>query len=452
MMVVKPEWVWTPSGWLTDHCVRIASRRIVEVAPSERYPQPDLALPGRLLMPGLVNAHSHAFQRAFRGHVQHRPSGRDDFWSWRDRMYSVANELNPDEVEAITALAYLEMLEAGVTRVGEFHYLQHAPDGSRYDDPDELSWRVVAAAADVGIDLTLLRVAYGRAGAGAELRADQRRFGDRSPDDVLAAVQRLRARAPEGVVVGVAPHSVRAVERSWLRLIGEAGGPLHAHVSEQPAENRACLQEHGLSPLAVFAEEGLLEERFCAVHLTHPMEGDLDRLVSAGASVCVCPSTELDLGDGFLPLEARRRARLCLGSDSHARIDLLDEASTLEMHGRALAGQRNVMTPEGKLHGLAERLLWAATGEGSLALGAPRRGVVVGEIADLVAIDLRRPAALGVPPLEAAALLANAGWVDHVWVGGAVRVAGGRHVARDRVVARAAKVMSRLFSERSVSE
>ena len=188
---IVPEALWTPEGIRQGWHVGIDASRIVEVGPAPRHPADGIEvvrLPGRLLLPGLVNAHSHAFQRAFRGHVRWAPAGRDDFWSWRDRMYGVANALRPEDVEAISALAFLEMAEAGVTRVGEFHYLHHQPDGTPYDDPDELARRVLAAAEAAGIGITLLRVAYARGGAGQPLRPDQRRFGDAHPDDVLAAL------------------------------------------------------------------------------------------------------------------------------------------------------------------------------------------------------------------------------------------------------------------------
>ncbi|MFN7146936.1 MAG: amidohydrolase family protein, partial [Myxococcota bacterium] len=250
-------------------------------------------LPGRALLPGFVNAHSHAFQRGLRGHVQFA-EGPDSFWTWRDRMYRLANALDPDGVEAVSALAFLEMARAGFTSVGEFHYLQHAPDGTRYADPDELALRVVRAAERVGIHIVLLRVAYARAGFGLAENPLQRRFYDRGPDDVLAAVERLRAR---GVATGLAPHSVRACPADWLRAFAGFDGPVHAHVDEQPAEIEASLREHGKRPLHAFHDAGLVGPRFSAVHLTHPDDDELALLLGQGARVCVCPTTELDLGD-----------------------------------------------------------------------------------------------------------------------------------------------------------
>lgn len=432
MIVSKPEWVWTPRGLLRDRAIETDLGSIVGLVPADRHPEVRVAR-GRLALPGLVNVHSHAFQRAFRGQVQWRPAGRDDFWSWRDRMYAVANALDPDGVEAVSALAFLEMAEAGVTRVGEFHYLHHAPDGTRYADPDELARRVIAAARGVGIRICLLRVAYARAGPGATLRDDQRRFGDRSPDDVLAALARLSGPGDDGVTVGLAPHSVRAVPADWLAAFGSYPGVVHAHVSEQPAENRACQGEHGASPLAVLDRAGLVHERFTAVHLTHPLPGDVDLAAARGASVGLCPSTELDLGDGLLPLEARERLRVGLGSDSQAVIDPLGEARTLELHARALALRRNVLAPEGDRHGLAERLLRAASTDGDRMLGGAGEGIAPGAPADFVVLDLDRVAADGVPPLEAAAFVATPEWVDEVWVGGRRIVVAGRHPAREAI-------------------
>jgi len=430
---LRPAWVWTPGGARSGVCVEIRDGTIVGLTPSERHPTVDVELPGRLLIPAMVNAHSHAFQRAFRGHVQHRPAGRDDFWSWRDRMYAVANGLDPDGVEAVSRLAFLEMAEAGIGQVGEFHYLHHAPDGARYADPDELARRVVRAALDVGIRITLLRVAYARNGAGAPLRDDQRRFGDRSPDEVLAAVARLRALEDPRVRVGLAPHSVRAVPLDWLGAFAGFDGPVHVHVAEQPAEVVACQAEYGRSPVGVLEQAGLLHDRLVAVHLTHPDPGDVGRLRDVGAGVCACPGTELDLGDGFLPLAARDLS-ISVGSDSQATIDLFAEARAVELHARALAGRRNVMAPEGSRHGLAERILAIATTTGDRHLGGPGLGIEPGAPADLVAIDLRRPAAEGVPPLEAAAFVATPEWVSDLWVAGRRIVRDGRHPDRDEVV------------------
>ncbi len=447
---LAPEWVWTPGGVVRDLAVVLDdTTSIVEVVPVERYPGPTERLPGRLLMPGLVNAHSHAFQRGFRGHVERSAGGdrgaRDDFWSWRVRMYALANGLEPEGVRAVSALAFLEMLEAGITRVGEFHYLHHQADGTPYDDPDRLAHAVLDAAKDVGLGITLLRVSYAAGGIGIPPNEGQRRFVDRDIGDALVALGRLQG---EGHDVGLAPHSVRAVPEEGLRTLASWTGVVHAHVSEQPAENEACLAALGRSPTQVLLDAGLVHERFTSVHLTHPLDGDVDRMARAGATVCVCPSTELHLGDGFLPEEARRRLPLSLGSDSHAWIDLLREASTLELHGRAVAGRRNVLADAVGLDGssLAERMLWAATQGGARSLGRPPSRIEAGAPADLVSIDLRRTETVGVPPLEAVVFAGTADWVDGVWVGGRQVVRDGRHPSRERVGEAARRVIEAVLS------
>lgn len=348
-------------------------------------------------------------------------------------MYRAANALTPDGIEAVSRLAFLEMIEAGITHVGEFHYLHHQTDGTRYADPDELARRVIAAARSVGLRITLLRVVYGRAGAGLPANPAQRRFLDRDPEDALAAVSRLGGLDDPLVNVGLAPHSVRAVPPEWLRTLACFAGPVHAHVSEQDAENAACLAEVGLSPLQHLARSGLVNDRFTAVHLTRPMEGDLALARTARAMVCACPTTELDLGDGLLPLDARLTLSICLGSDSQAAIDPWWEARTLELHGRAQARARNVLAPMDERHGLARRLLTEPNTVGRRSLGVTAVTIEAGAPADLVAVRLDAPSASGVPPLEAAAFTAQPSWVTDVWVAGRHVVRDGRHADRDAV-------------------
>ncbi|MFT4628881.1 MAG: formimidoylglutamate deiminase, partial [Myxococcota bacterium] len=270
----------------------------------------------------------------------------------------------------------------------------------------------------------------------------QARFGDRAAGDALHAVERLSAHSDPRVSVGLAPHSVRAVGRAALAELSSYEGVLHMHVSEQRAENEACRSEHGCTPTELLADLGLLTPRFTAVHLTWPEPGDIAHFARTGARVCVCPTTELDLGDGFLPLEARDLP-LALGSDSQATIDPWLEARSLELHARALAGRRNVMAPIGDRHGLAARLLRIATVGGASALGAHGHGIVPGAPADLVAVDLRRPAAVGVPPQEALVFCATPEWVDRVWVAGELIVSGGRHPQREAIVERARITLAR---------
>ena len=419
-------WAWTTEGLKSGVQIAIEDGRIQRI---ETQPGPvDLDLPHHILLPGFVNAHSHAFQRAFRGHVQWSPQGEDNFWSWRTRMYATAEGLNPASIEAISALAFLEMAESGYTHVGEFHYVHHAAGGAPYEPPDLLANRVIEAALRVGIRITLLRVAYGRGGHGVPISPAQRRFIDPSPQYALDAARRLQEHHQDPrVTVGLAAHSVRALDASWLRTLSAWPGVVHAHVSEQPAENEACLAEHGCSPTQLLVDSGIVSPRFTAVHLTWPMEGDVDRLVQAGGGLCVCPTTELDLGDGFAPVDALRRLPTSLGTDSHASINPFVEARSLELHARGATRQRNVLGEPGHRHSLAERLLENATIDGSRALGAPPAGIAQGAPADLVAVDLSKTGALGVPPLEALVFAAEPSWVDHVWVAGTPIISNGVH-------------------------
>ncbi len=383
-------------------------------------------LPERLLLPGLVNAHSHAFQRGLRGHVQWTEGGRDDFWSWRERMYGLATRLDPDGIEAVSALAFLEMALAGFTAVGEFHYLHHSPDGRPYADPDELARRVIRAARRVGIRITLLRVAYGVGG--------EKRFRDRDPDEALLACQRLAGIEDPAVTVGLAPHSVRACSKEWLQAFSVFEGPVHAHVSEQPRENAECLNEHGMSPTALLEDCGLLGPDFTAVHMTWPqVPNDGERLRRAGARVCACPTTELDLGDGFLPLDHLDGVALCIGTDSHALIDPFVELRSLEWHARACQGRRNVLTPPGDRDALAHRLLQIGSEEGRRALG------IEPTVADFVAVDLADVRMAGAQPLTAA--LWGAARVRDVWVGGERIVEDGQHAQAAAIVEGARSVL-----------
>jgi len=434
--VLHPEWVWTEEGPRTGMSV-VLTNEIVQLTSRDRHPIGE-EMPGKLLLPGFVNAHSHAFQRAIRGHVQWTKTRSSDFWTWRDRMYTVANSLSPEGVQAVSRLAFLEMAEAGFTSVGEFHYLHRQPDGTRYTDPNELANRVIAAALDVGIRITLLRVVYGAGGIDTPLGPLQQRFRTDSAEEALDAVCRLASHSDPRVSSGLAPHSVRAVPVEWLPELATYPGILHAHVSEQPAEVDATLAATGRTPLDLLHHHGLVTDRFTAVHLTHPTPAELELMRASRATICVCPTTELDLGDGFLPLEARKSISLCIGTDSHARIDALEEARSLELHARGVAQRRNIMSPPGQPHGLAEALLTALTAGGARSLGMPAGSIRTGAPADLVAIDLERPAAFGVPPLEAAVFNATPEWVTDVWVGGQRIVRNGSHPQRTSILRSAA--------------
>jgi formimidoylglutamate deiminase len=426
MPTLAPDLVLVGGKLELDRAVEVEGERILAVRPLTEADRQDPAveiLRGRALLPGFVNAHSHAFQRGLRGYVQHA-DGPDSFWSWRERMYALATSLTPDSLYEVSALAFREMLRAGFTTVGEFHYLQHQPDGTPYADPDTLAWAVVEAARDAGLRIVLLRVAYARAGYGLDANPRQARFLDRDPGAVLAAVARLSA---GGVPTGLAPHSTRACPAAWLRAFRDFAGIVHAHVDEQPAEIEASLAEHGTRPLHVFADAGLLHDRFTAVHLTHPAPSELDALHDSGARVCACPSTELDLGDGFLPAE-QVRAPTALGTDSHALVDPFFEMRAVEWHARARLGRRNVLPHQGA-DGLAAALLDMATLHGARSLGLDSGEIAAGKLADLVALDVTPEIYSNARLLPAIVFNGRTADVTDAWVGGRRRLRAGALVS-----------------------
>jgi len=339
------ELAWLPPGRVAREVrVEVQGGRITAV--SEDAGQvtgpPGERLPG-LVLPGLANAHSHAFHRALRGRT-HDPS-QGTFWSWREQMYAVAARLDPDTYHALARATFAEMALAGVTCVGEFHYLHHGPDGTPYEDPNEMGLAVVEAAREAGIRVALLDCCYLTGGIGVPLEGVQRRFGDGDVQRWAARVDDLATSVTgEDVVVAAAVHSVRAVPRDQLAEVGSWSHtlPLHAHVSEQAEENEQCHLAYGVSPTQLLRDQGLLGPRTTAVHATHLDDDDVSLLGGASTYVCMCPTTERDLGDGIGPARWLRDAGspLSLGSDSHAVIDLLEEARTLELDERLATGLR----------------------------------------------------------------------------------------------------------------
>jgi formimidoylglutamate deiminase len=399
----------------------------------------NVPLPGKLLMPGLVNAHSHAFQRLLRGRTEYvqREREADDFWSWRELMYRAANALTPEGLYAASRQAFVEMALAGITTVGEFHYLHHQPDGQLYDDVHELAKQVVRAARDVGLRIVLLRVGYARSGFEVAPNPLQRRFFDLDAHAYIARTLELRAALSEDlcVSVGFAPHSVRAVPRGWLEAVAKYAphDVVHAHVAEQPAELKACLAEHGKTPVQLLEEIGLVSPRFTAVHAIHLSPEEIVSLGRAQANICACPSTERNLGDGVIPADAllKAGASISLGSDSQADIHLLGDARQLEAHLRLVRGKRAVLDPGGgTVAGLGERLLGHATTGGARSLGLDVGALTVGQAADFFTVDLSHPSIAGAP--EAALIPtvvfgAATAAISEVAVNGRLIVEGGRH-------------------------
>jgi formiminoglutamate deiminase len=332
---------------------------------------------GRTLrLPALATAHSHAFQRAMRGTSQRRgAAGAETFWTWRGEMYRAANALTPESIAAIARVAYRELAAAGVRTVGEFHYVHHQADGTPYDDRTILAEAMIHAAKAEGLRIALLRVAYHRAGPGLPAEAGQRRFCDPAVDDVLRDVDALRAkfaRDPD-VVIGVAPHSVRAVPPAWLAPLGayaaKHGMMLHMHVAEQRREIEECVAETGKRPMELILDRGALSSRFVAVHATHLEPHEARLLGGARAFACICATTERDLGDGLPDVGALRAAgaRLCTGIDSHVITDPIEELRSLETHERLRTETRVTYQPSAASGATLAEQLWR---EGSIETAA----------------------------------------------------------------------------------
>ncbi|MDN5894208.1 MAG: formimidoylglutamate deiminase [Nocardioides sp.] len=367
-------------------------------------------IPG-LTLPGIANCHSHAFHRALRGRTQR---GEGSFWTWRDQMYAVAGRLDPDSYYELARLTYREMLCAGITSVGEFHYLHHQPDGTAYDDPNAMGRALIAAAGDAGIRIALLDACYLAAGIGKPPEGVQRRYCDGTAEAWAERVADLRG--DDTTVIGAAVHSVRAVPADQMATVVRAarGRPLHVHLSEQVAENEQCLAAHGRTPAELLDEHGALGDLTSAVHATHLTDHDLALLGGSRTRSCFCPTTERDLGDGIGPSVALadHGSRLTLGSDSHAIIDPFEEMRAVELNERLATQQRG--------HWTAAALLQAATEEGQASIGFPDAGrIEVGQRADLVTIDPTsvRTAGTGATH-ETAVFAASAEDVTHVMVDG----------------------------------
>jgi formiminoglutamate deiminase len=423
--------LWCELAWLggaraeAGVLISLDGERIMSVEPRTSARPDSERVPG-LTLPGFANAHSHAFQRALRGRTH---GGSGSFWTWREQMYALAGSIDPDGYLALARATFGEMALAGVTVVGEFHYLHNQPNGAPYSDPNAMGHAVVQAAAEAGVRITLIDACYLRGGFGEELDPVQRRFADRDADAWAERVDGMRGAER----VGAAIHSVRAVDpasaqkvAAWAR---SRSAPLHAHVSEQPAENDGCLAAHGLSPTALLASVDALSERFTAVHATHLTDVDIALLGGAGATCCLCPTTERDLADGIGP--ARRLheagARLSVGSDSHAVIDVLEEARAIELDERLASGVRGNHS--------AVDLLRAATGDGYRCLGLDDGGrIEPGALADLVTVGLDSVRLAGTDQhdaLESVLFAGGAADVRHVMVGGRFIVRDGAHVNLD---------------------
>jgi formiminoglutamate deiminase len=430
------ELAWSPDfGLRSDVLIEAVGDRLTKVAPDAPSPPGATRLAG-LTMPGLANAHSHAFHRALRGITQ---ASRGTFWTWRERMYEVADRLDPDRYQALATAVYAEMALAGVSCVGEFHYLHHGPGGAPYADPNQMGRSLIEAASQAGIRITLLDACYLHGGLSADgrpqpLAGAQLRFGDADGEAWAARAEALGQDAVGGLSsharVGAAIHSVRAVPPEQMSKVvawsHRYGAPLHAHVSEQVAENRACLAAYRATPAEVLSGAGALGPRSTAVHATHLTGGDVALLGESRVHVCMCPTTEADLADGIGPARelASAGSPLTLGSDSQAVVDILEEARRVELGERLASQERGCFT--------AVELAGAATTAGHASLGWPEAGdLVAGGLADFctVALDTTRTAGADrATALESVIFGASAADVRHLVVGGRDIVADGQHM------------------------
>lgn len=426
---------WCELAWLggdtatADVLVTTTADRITALEVGVPCPPGATRLAG-LTLPGMANAHSHAFHRVLRGRTQ---IGTGSFWTWRDQMYTAVERLNPDSYFSLARAVYGEMAMAGITCVGEFHYLHHGPGGVAYGDQNAMGAALTAAAREAGIRITLLDTCYLHGGFGVGPNETQQRFSDRDGLSWAARASATSSLVSDDVKVGAAIHSVRAVDPATIEVVAawaaDSNAPLHAHVSEQKAENQQCIDAYGLTPTALLAQRGALSERFTAVHATHLAGSDIGLYGIHGCTICMCPTTERDLADGIGPALGLRDAgaRLSLGTDSHAVIDMFEEARAVELNERLAAQVRGSHD--------APSLMRAATVQGHDSLGWPDAGrIEVGMLADLVSVRMdtvRTAGSSAATAVESAIFAASAADVHHVVAGGVVIVSDAQHQRMD---------------------
>ena len=441
-----------PDGWAENVHLTILNGIVTEVATGAAVqPQDEVH---SAILPGMPNVHSHAFQRGMAGLAERRGPSADSFWTWRETMYRFVERVGPEELKAIAALAYVEMLECGFTRVGEFHYLHHDANGGRFSDPAEMSRAIVAAAAETGIGLSLLPVFYAHAGfGGAPLTEGQRRFGhDLEGFARLIDAARAAAASLPDAVVGIAPHSLRAVtpEELTALLPLAAGAPIHIHIAEQLREVEDCLRWSGARPVEWLIDNVAVDAQWCLVHATHMTGPETARLAASGGVAGLCPITEANLGDGLFPAQAflAGGGRIGIGSDSNVLIDLSEELRLLEYGQRLTARTRNILSTDDQ-PSTGENLYREALNGGAVALGVGASEIAAGRPADLISLDLDHPALLGRDPgrlLDGWIFAAGSRGVDCVWRRGHRVVSAGQHVSRRAVVDRYRDILGKLLA------
>ncbi len=438
-----------PQGWAQDVRIDSCAGRITAITPGMAWDGQAQRL--GCVVAGLGNLHSHAFQRAMAGLTEVGGRSGDSFWSWRELMYRFLDRLDPDTFQAIAAQAYMEMLESGFTRVGEFHYLHHAEDGSGYANPAEMASRVAAAATETGLGLTLLPVFYAHSdfGGAAPVPAQRRFLHDLDGfARLLEGCAEALATTPDAVL-GLAPHSLRACTPQQLQaLVGMAAGPIHIHIAEQTREVDACLAWSGQRPVQWLYDHAPVDARWCLVHATHVDAREVQQMAASGAVVGLCPITEANLGDGLFPMRDYVQAggRFGVGSDSNVLIDAAEELRLLEYGQRLQLRGRNVLSPGAVSSG---RWLYQQAAEGAAQALSEQAGLAVGAPLDLLELDEQHPAMLGRAGdalLDSWLFAARNGALRGVWRNGRQLVRDGRHVNREAITARYRAALGRILA------
>ena len=445
-----------PNGWQADvrlttrdGCILSVDSDVKPVAAEECH---------AVGLPGVSNVHSHAFQRGMAGFTEARGTSSDSFWTWRETMYRFVDRVTPDLLRTIAALAYVEMLESGFTRVGEFQYLHHDHDGAHYADPAEMSGAIAAAARASGIGLTLLPVFYAHSGFGGRApQVSQRRFINDSDGfaRLFAAAQSKIAALPDAIV-GVAPHSLRAIvpeELNMLEVLG-AAGPVHIHIAEQVQEVQDCIAWSGARPVAWLLDHAAVDDRWCLVHATHMTSAETKDLVKSGAVAGLCPITEANLGDGIFPAKTfiASGGRFGIGTDSNVRIDMTEELRLLEYGQRLARRGRNILAG-GPRRSTGEHIYSAAVNGGAQALGVTA-GLSAGKSADIISLDLDHPSLVhreGSALLDSLIFAAGREAIDCVWRRGEKVVRAGRHIARDAIVSDYRAALTEVLVDRTTA-
>jgi len=433
MKYLAPAYISTPEGLQGNKLLAISEDGLIDsisdLATSVFAPSDVEFLPGVALLPGFVNVHSHVFQRALRGHT-HRPlSQKDTFWTWRNAMYAEAQRLTPDSLFTLALQTYREMLAAGYTSVGEFHYVHHQPGGQPYADPNAMSEAILQAGREAGIRVVLLMTAYAQAGFHMPPEEGQRRFCDASVEALLARVEELR---DKGELIGVAPHSVRAVPENWFRAIADYSRthhlPLHVHADEQVAEIEQCQAEYGCTPIELLERYGALGSQTTIIHATHANDQEIALLARHRCTVCVCPTTEGDLGDGIAPYAELLAASipLCIGSDSNTRLAPVEELRWAEYSARMRYQRRRILIAD-EVSSPGTLLLDYGTQLGATALGLHTGVLLPGMYADFIGVDLNHPAMAGWNVddfLDVLFFGVSSEVITQTWVGGSRRGPG----------------------------